>query len=107
LKDARQDSAVWSLSEASSRQRFSALAQTAMRTMPKPLSPRIDRNYRAPKLKLPPGACDTHFHFYFKPMPKDVDLLDQMLDWVPEESTRKRIFVDNPAECLGFPPPAG
>lgn len=44
---------------------------------------------------------------YFKPMPKDVDLLDQMLDWVPEESTRKRIFVDNPAECLGFPPPAG
>jgi predicted TIM-barrel fold metal-dependent hydrolase len=44
---------------------------------------------------------------YFKPMPKDVDLLDQMLDWVPEESTRKRIFVDNPAECLGFPTPAG
>ncbi len=44
---------------------------------------------------------------YFKPMPKDVDLLDQMLDWVPEEGTRKRIFVDNPAECLGFPPPAG
>jgi 2-pyrone-4,6-dicarboxylate lactonase len=44
---------------------------------------------------------------YFKPMPKDVNLLDQMLDWVPEESTRKRIFVDNPAECLGFPPPAG
>ena len=44
---------------------------------------------------------------YFNPMPKDVDLLDQMLDWVPEESTRKRIFVDNPAECLGFPPPAG
>jgi predicted TIM-barrel fold metal-dependent hydrolase len=107
--------------------------------MPKPLLPRIDRNYRAPKLKLPPGACDTHFHFigpqklfplnvhtlverypnrllwgsdwphprYFKPLPKDVDLLDQMLDWVPEESARKRIFVDNPAECLGFPPPAG
>jgi predicted TIM-barrel fold metal-dependent hydrolase len=44
---------------------------------------------------------------YFKPMQKDVDLLDQMLDCVPEESTRERIFVDNPAECLGFPPPAG
>ncbi len=40
---------------------------------------------------------------YFKPMPNDVDLLDQMLDWIPEESTRRRIFVDNPAECLGFP----
>ncbi len=29
----------------------------------RPLSPQIDRSYRAPKLKLPPGACDTHFHF--------------------------------------------
>ena len=26
-------------------------------------SPPFDRNYRKPKLKLPPGACDTHFHF--------------------------------------------
>jgi len=40
---------------------------------------------------------------YFKPMPNDVDLLDQMLDWVPEESARNKIFVDNPAECFGFP----
>ena len=31
--------------------------------MTRPLSPQIDRNYRKPKLKLPPGACDTHFHF--------------------------------------------
>lgn len=41
---------------------------------------------------------------YFKPMPNDVDLLDQMLDWVPEEETRNKIFVDNPAELFGFPP---
>ena len=33
---------------------------------------------------------------YFKPMPNDVALLDQMLDWVPDEKTRKMIFVDNP-----------
>src|SRR5258707_14745250 len=26
-------------------------------------SPPIDRSYRKPRLKLPPGACDTHFHF--------------------------------------------
>jgi predicted TIM-barrel fold metal-dependent hydrolase len=26
-------------------------------------SPPFDRNYRKPKLKLPAGACDTHFHF--------------------------------------------
>ena len=31
--------------------------------MTRPLSPKIDRNYSKPKLKLPPGACDTHFHF--------------------------------------------
>jgi 2-pyrone-4,6-dicarboxylate lactonase len=41
---------------------------------------------------------------YFKPMPNDVALLDMMLDWVPDETTRKRIFVDNPAEIFGFPP---
>jgi 2-pyrone-4,6-dicarboxylate lactonase len=29
----------------------------------RPFSPKIDRNYPPPKLKLPPGACDTHFHF--------------------------------------------
>jgi len=29
----------------------------------RPFSPRIDRTYPKPKLKLPPGACDTHFHF--------------------------------------------
>jgi D-galactarolactone isomerase len=36
-------------------------------------------------------------------MPNDVDLLDQMLDWVPDETTRNRIFVDNPAELFNFP----
>jgi 2-pyrone-4,6-dicarboxylate lactonase len=39
---------------------------------------------------------------YFKPMPNDVRLLDQMLDWVPDEKARNRIFVDNPAELFGF-----
>jgi 2-pyrone-4,6-dicarboxylate lactonase len=29
----------------------------------RPFSPKIDRNYPKPKLALPPGACDTHFHF--------------------------------------------
>ena len=29
----------------------------------RPFSPKIDRTYPKPKLKLPPGACDTHFHF--------------------------------------------
>ncbi len=41
---------------------------------------------------------------YWKPMPSDSDLLDLMLDWVPDEATRKLIFVDNPIEAFGFPP---
>jgi len=41
---------------------------------------------------------------YFKPMPNDGDLVDIMLDWVPDEATRNRVFVDNPAELCGFPP---
>jgi predicted TIM-barrel fold metal-dependent hydrolase len=44
---------------------------------------------------------------YFKPMPNDIALLDMMLDWVPDEATRNRIFVENPAELLGFPPLSG
>jgi predicted TIM-barrel fold metal-dependent hydrolase len=40
---------------------------------------------------------------YFKPMPNDVRLIDMMLDWVPDEATRRLIFVDNPAEIFGFP----
>lgn len=41
---------------------------------------------------------------YFRRMPNDADLVDQMAEWVPDEATRNRIFVDNPAEAFGFPP---
>jgi len=34
-----------------------------MSTTPRPFSPKIDRTYPKPKLKLPPGSCDCHFHF--------------------------------------------
>ena len=34
--------------------------------------------------------------------PRDEDLLDLLLDWAPDEKTRKRILVDNPAELYGF-----
>jgi 2-pyrone-4,6-dicarboxylate lactonase len=44
---------------------------------------------------------------YFKPMPNDGDLVDIMLEWVPDEATRKLIFVENPAELCGFPPEKG
>ena len=31
-------------------------------------------------------------------VPDDADLLDLLLDWAPEEATRRKILVDNPAE---------
>lgn len=35
-------------------------------------------------------------------LPKDEDLLDLLADWAPEEKTRRKILVDNPAELYGF-----
>jgi D-galactarolactone isomerase len=35
--------------------------------------------------------------------PDEADLLDLLLEWAPDEATRRRILVDNPAELYGFP----
>lgn len=37
-------------------------------------------------------------------LPDDADLLDLLLDWAPDEATRRRIMVDNPAHLYGFGP---
>jgi D-galactarolactone isomerase len=34
--------------------------------------------------------------------PDDGMLLDLLQEWAPDEATRKRILVDNPAELYGF-----
>jgi D-galactarolactone isomerase len=34
--------------------------------------------------------------------PDDAVLLDMLLDWVPEESARRKVLVDNPARLYGF-----
>ena len=34
--------------------------------------------------------------------PDDALLLDMLLDWVPDEATRRKILVDNPARLYGF-----
>ena len=36
------------------------------------------------------------------PMPNDGDLLDQLLDWAPDESVREKILVENPLNLLGI-----
>ena len=37
-------------------------------------------------------------------MPNDGDLIDLMLDWVPEETVRNRILADNPRALYDFGP---
>ena len=37
-----------------------------------------------------------------KVVPSNADLLDLLLNWAPDEGTRKRILVDNPARLYGF-----
>lgn len=36
------------------------------------------------------------------PRPDDAQLLDMLLDWVPDAATRTKILVDNPARLYGF-----
>ena len=38
------------------------------------------------------------------PMPQDASLLDLLPLWAPDESTRQKILVDNPARLYDFPP---
>jgi 2-pyrone-4,6-dicarboxylate lactonase len=35
-------------------------------------------------------------------MPNDGDLCDLLLDWIPDEATRRAVLVDNPARLYGF-----
>ena len=37
------------------------------------------------------------------PMPNDGALADLLLDWIPDETLRRRILADNPAKLYGFP----
>jgi predicted TIM-barrel fold metal-dependent hydrolase len=41
---------------------------------------------------------------YFEPnmMPNDGDLVDMLLDFVPDEATRRKLMVDNPARLFDF-----
>jgi D-galactarolactone isomerase len=36
------------------------------------------------------------------PMPDEAELLDLLLDWAPDDATRRKILADNPAHLYGF-----
>jgi len=48
------------------------------------------------------GSDWPHVNLDGREMPDDGDLVDLLLDWVPDEATRKRILVDNPNKLYGF-----
>jgi predicted TIM-barrel fold metal-dependent hydrolase len=47
-------------------------------------------------------ASDWPHAFVKGAMPNTTDLLDLLVDWVPDEGNRRRILVDNPAALYGF-----
>jgi predicted TIM-barrel fold metal-dependent hydrolase len=49
------------------------------------------------------GSDWPHLLYFDRPMVDDVDLLDLMLAWAPDEATRNRIMVDNPAHAYRWP----
>lgn len=52
------------------------------------------------------GTDWPHISMWDQAMPNDADLLDLLLDQVPDEATRNRILVDNPRALYGFGPVA-
>ena len=57
-----------------------------------------DPHSRQPRLPAPPLATDTHFHILGRPARVVVVIPCD----TPDEKTRKRILVDNPAALFGF-----
>ena len=48
------------------------------------------------------GSDWPHVNLDGREMPDDGDLVDLLLEWVPDETTRKRILVDNANKLYGF-----
>ena len=49
------------------------------------------------------GSDWPHPVYFGRPMVDDAKLLDMLLDWAPDETTRHRILVENPAEAYRWP----
>jgi 2-pyrone-4,6-dicarboxylate lactonase len=46
-----------------------------------------------------------HVNLDGREMPNDGDLVDLLLEWVPDGATRNRILIENPCALYGFPSP--
>lgn len=48
------------------------------------------------------GSDWPHVNMNDRAMPNDGDLVDLLVEWIPEDATRRRILVDNPAALFAF-----
>ena len=48
------------------------------------------------------GANWPHPQFPLNDKPEEADCLDALLEWVPDETIRNKILVDNPDQLYGF-----
>ena len=81
-----------------------------MRCTPKefpyaPVTPMAQALVRHAPERLVWGSDWPHVNMNDRLMPNDGDLLDLLLEWVPDTSTRNRILIDNPCTLYGFPKP--
>jgi predicted TIM-barrel fold metal-dependent hydrolase len=51
------------------------------------------------------GSDWPHINYNQGVMPDDGELLDLLLEWVPDEPTRHRILVENACKLYDFPAP--
>jgi 2-pyrone-4,6-dicarboxylate lactonase len=49
------------------------------------------------------GSDWPHVNMSGRTMPNDGDLIDQLLDWAPDETVRRKILVDNPRKLYRLP----
>jgi len=50
------------------------------------------------------GVNWPHPHFKFNGVAESADVLDPLLEWIPDETTRKMVLADNPGKLYGFDP---
>jgi 2-pyrone-4,6-dicarboxylate lactonase len=65
------------------------------------VQPLADALVRHAPQRLIWGSDWPHLHMN-EPTPNDADLLDLLLDWVPDEQLRRRVLVENPAQLYRF-----
>jgi 2-pyrone-4,6-dicarboxylate lactonase len=84
--------------------KLSAPMRCTMQNVPYPdVTPLAHAFVRHAPERMVWGSDWPHVNLDGREMPNDGDLLDLLLEWVPDQATRNRILVDNACALYGFP----